>query len=322
MNNTKSPFVSVVMTSYNRGHYIGQAIDSILAQECSFPIEIIIGDDGSTDNSRELLTQYHEEHPDVIVLNFQEHNVGFGPNWASTCKLARGKYVAFLDDDDYWCDNHRLQEMVDYLETHEECGLVYTNRYVLNVAKGTKTLSNSFIPEEEVDVCAYMNSRGFPILFSSTILRKSLMDEHVNLDDYIRLEIPIQDWPTAMLIAPYCKFHYMEKPSVVYRSYQGSMSSPTEYQQIEKKYSKELSMNRYVHEQLGIPFDESGWYCYYYHLLLSLAYNRQEFEYARKYAKLTGSKKLKVLCAKTRMTFWAFIIAKKIWHKIRPIVTK
>ncbi|MDO5340847.1 MAG: glycosyltransferase [Bacteroidia bacterium] len=319
MKNTNPPFVSVVMTSYNRGHYIGQAIDSILAQECSFPIEIIIGDDGSTDNSRELLSQYHEKYSDIIVLNFQEHNVGFGPNWASTCKLARGKYIAFLDDDDYWCDEHRLQEMVDFLESNDEYGLVYTNRYVLDVAKGTMTLTNSFIPENVVDVCDYLDSGGgFPILFSTTILRKSLMDKHVNLDDYIRLEIPIQDWPTAMLIAPYCKFHYMEKPSVVYRSYQGSMSKPQEYHQIERKYSKELIMNRYVHDQLGIPFDEPGWYCFYYHLLLSVAYNRGEYKRARKYAKLTGSHKLKALCAKTWITFWVFILAKNVWHKIRP----
>ena len=57
----KAPYVSVVMTSYNRGHYIGQAIDSILAQECNFPFEIIIGDDCSTDNSRELLQSYKDK---------------------------------------------------------------------------------------------------------------------------------------------------------------------------------------------------------------------------------------------------------------------
>ena len=65
----KTPYVSVVMTSYNRGHYIGQAIDCILAQECNFPFEIIIGDDCSTDNSRELLQSYKDKYPDVLGVD-------------------------------------------------------------------------------------------------------------------------------------------------------------------------------------------------------------------------------------------------------------
>lgn len=303
------------MTSYNRGHYIGQAIDSVLAQDCSFPFEIIIGDDGSTDNSRELLLAYKAKYGTTIVLNFQEHNVGFGPNWASTCKLARGKYIAFIDDDDYWCDNHRLQEIVDYLEANDECGLIYTNRFVLDVTTGTMKPSNSCIPEDVTDVCDYLNSSGFPILFSSTIIRKVLMDKYVNLDDYIRLDFPIQDWPTAMLIAPHCEFHYFEKPSVVYRSYKGSMSKPQEYSQIEEKYKKELIMNKYVHEQLGLTFDEKGWYCYYYHLLLNMAYNKGDFESARKYALLTGSRSMKAVCAKGRIPFFAFLSARSIYRK-------
>ena len=59
MANKTTPYVSVVMTSYNREKYIGQAIDSILAQECKFPFEIIIGDDCSTDNSREQIGRAH-----------------------------------------------------------------------------------------------------------------------------------------------------------------------------------------------------------------------------------------------------------------------
>ena len=103
MASKTTPYVSVVMTSYNREKYIGQAIDSILAQECKFSFEIIIGDDSSSDGSRLLLAAYQEKYPDVFVLNLHEENVGFGPNWASTVKMARGKYVAFLDDDDYYC---------------------------------------------------------------------------------------------------------------------------------------------------------------------------------------------------------------------------
>jgi len=310
----KQPYVSVVMTSYNRGHFIGQAIDSVLSQECSFPIEIIIGDDCSTDNSRELLADYKAKYPEIIVLNLQKTNQGFGRNWASTVKLARGKYVAFLDDDDYWCDNHRLFEMVDYLESHVRCGLVYTNRWIYDVDNDRMWLSDDRLPEN-YDKLEYLDSIGFPIIFSTTIIRKSLIDEHVNLDDYIRLDIPIQDWPTAMLIAPYCDFHYIEKPTVVYRHYQGSMSKPQEYERIIIKYSKEKIMNRYVHKQLGLPFDEQGWDSYVNHLLMGLAYKKGDFLKAKEYGRLKGGLSIKVLCTKSWLSFQLFRLLKSVVKK-------
>lgn len=319
MEETKKPLVSVVMTSYNRGHYIEQAIDSILSQECTFPIEIIIGDDCSTDNSRELLVEYQAKYPKIIVLNLQKKNQGFGRNWASTVKMARGKYVAFLDDDDYWCDDHRLQEMVDYMEGHENCGLVHTSRWIYDVDNDKKWQSHDGIPEGE-DKVKYMDSKGFPVLFSSAMIRKSLMDAHVKLDDFIRLDIPIQDWPTAMLIAPYCDFHCIDKPSVVYRHYKGSMSKPKEYEQIITKYAKEKVMNRYVHEQLGQPFNERGWDCYVNHLLMSMAYDREEYEKAKYYGKLRGRWKIKVICSKSKITFMMFIMMRKIKNEIKSLL--
>lgn len=304
-------YVSIVMTSYNRAHYIGQAIDSILAQKCNFPFEIIIGDDCSSDNSRALLQSYKDKYPEIFVLNLQQKNVGFGPNWASTCKLARGKYIAFLDDDDYWCDESRLQEMVDTMEADHSIGLVYTNRYILDVESGEKHSADISMPEG-VDMVDYLHTKGFPILFSTSMIRKSLMDAYVNLEDYIRLKFPVQDWPTAMLIAPHCRFKYLEKPSVVYRSYLGSMSKPQTYEQIIKKYAAEKVSYAYVMDKLHIPFDEPGWDCYVNHLLLSLAYNRGDYKEAKFYAKQLDMKSIKILCAHNRLLFHLFRFGKHL----------
>jgi glycosyltransferase involved in cell wall biosynthesis len=293
------------MTSYNRAHYIGQALDSILEQVCDFPIEIIIGDNCSEDGSRELLQGYKTKYPDVIVLNFQKINIGFGPNWASCCKLARGKYIAFCDDDDYWCDSHRLQEMVTKMEEDERIGLVYTNRYTLDVANDIKVVSNAHLPEGENKV-DYMMHKGFPILFSASMIRKSLMDQYVNLEDYIRLSFPIQDWPTAMLLAPHCEFCYMEKPSAVYRSYVGSMSKPRQYEQLIERYNRDKVMYQYVSGQLSLQFDEAGWERYVNHLLLALAYQRGDYKEAKRYAILSGDKSIKAKCTETRLLFWMY----------------
>lgn len=317
---TNKPYVSVVMTSYNRAHYIEQAILSIINQERNFPIEIIIGDDCSTDNSSEILTNLQKQYPDIIVLNLQKSNQGLGRNWASTLKLAKGKYVAFLDDDDYWTEHHLL-DMVEYMDFHDECGLVYTNRWILDVKQNKKTLANVSIPDY-VNKVDYLDVHGFPILFSATMIRKSEIDAHVNLDDYIRLDIPIQDWPTAMLLAPYSDFHYIDCPSVVYRSYAGSMSKPREYDIIVNKYAKEKRMNRYVQEQLGRPFDEEGWDRYVNHLLMSLAVKRGEYSKAKKYAKLRGGYAVKTICCRTWLSFQIWRLAKafrkSLNHKNKP----
>lgn len=74
------PLVSIVTPSYNRANTVGQTIDSILAQQCDFPIEIIIGDDCSTDNAREVLLSYQQKYPDIIQLIFHEKNIGLAAN--------------------------------------------------------------------------------------------------------------------------------------------------------------------------------------------------------------------------------------------------
>lgn len=302
---TTNPYISVVITSHNREQYIGQAIDSVLAQDCRFPIEIIIADDCSTDNSRALLQTYKAKYPDIVVLKYQESHIGLGANWASACQMARGKYVACLDDDDYWCDSHRLQLMADYLDAHADCGLVYTNRWILRVATGKKTLADTCIPAD-ADKLDYMLHRGFPICFSSVLLRKSLLDTYVNLDDYVRLRFPIQDWPTALLLAPHCTFHYIDRPGVVYRSYSGSMSRPETYEQITGKCDSERVMCSYIMDQLQLPFDEPGWDRHVNHLLMALAYKRGDYPEAKRYALQSGERTLKAMCARTWLTFQLF----------------
>ena len=316
MDTMKAPYASVVMTSYNRGHYIGQTIDCILSQECKFPFEIIIGDDCSTDNSRELLQSYKDKYPDIFVLNFHEANVGFGPNWASTCQLARGKYIAFCDDDDYWCDTNHMQSLADYLDAHDNCGLVYANRWILDVATDTKKPANARIPEG-VNKLDYMLHDGYPILFSASMIRKSLMDEHVDLDAFIRLKFPIQDFPTAVLLAPYCDFHYIEKPTVVYRSYAGSMSKPKEYETIDRKYKQEKVMNEYLYGQLGLEYDGPGDERYRYGILLRLAFDKADYRSAREFAKHVDPRNKKKYFAMTWFTFHLFRIARNIKNKIK-----
>lgn len=115
--------VSVCVFTYNYANYIAQALDSILLQKCSFPVEIIIGDDLSTDNTRDIARKYQALYPDIIRLSFNETNIGGTRNWIKTMKQCRGKYIALLDGDDYFTDPLKLQKQYDALEKNSDAVL-------------------------------------------------------------------------------------------------------------------------------------------------------------------------------------------------------
>ena len=111
----KPPLVSVHMITYNRALYIRQAIDGVLAQNTTFPIELVIGEDCSTDGTREIVFEYQRQHPDLIRLVVSDSNVGASDNSRRSLALCRGKYIAFCEGDDYWTDSYKLQKQADFL---------------------------------------------------------------------------------------------------------------------------------------------------------------------------------------------------------------
>jgi glycosyltransferase involved in cell wall biosynthesis len=120
-----TPQVSVCLFSYNFEKYIAECIDSILDQETNFAYEIIIGDDVSTDRSREVAESYQRKYPDKIRLSFNTTNLGGTRNWIRTMQQAKGKYVALIDGDDYFIDRRKLQKQYDILEREPLANLCF-----------------------------------------------------------------------------------------------------------------------------------------------------------------------------------------------------
>ena len=113
--------ISVGVMGYNQESFVREAMDSILAQQCSYPFEIVIGDDASTDNTRAILEEYQQKHPDIIRLLPKAPNKGVLKNYASVIKACTGKYIAFCHCDDYWHDPLKLQKQVDFLKQKFRC---------------------------------------------------------------------------------------------------------------------------------------------------------------------------------------------------------
>jgi glycosyltransferase involved in cell wall biosynthesis len=123
--------LSVRLITYNHSPFIAQAIESVLMQRTNFDFDIVIGEDESSDGTREIVAQYAKKYPGKIKALFHDRkNVIYYKgrptsryNFVTTLKHCTGEYVALLDGDDFWTSPTKLQEQVDFLDQHTECAI-------------------------------------------------------------------------------------------------------------------------------------------------------------------------------------------------------
>jgi glycosyltransferase involved in cell wall biosynthesis len=124
----KQPFISVLIPTYNCAQYISEAIDSVLAQDYD-NLEIIVVDDGSTDNTGEIIKRYVETRITAslrkTVKYFYKENGGISSARNTCLEKASGDYIAWLDADDYWAKG-KLKAQIKYFNEHPDCEIVFT----------------------------------------------------------------------------------------------------------------------------------------------------------------------------------------------------
>jgi glycosyltransferase involved in cell wall biosynthesis len=108
------------MITYNHGEFLEEAIESVLSQEFSKDYEIIIGEDNSPDNSKEILKNYEEKYPQIIKVIYRDKNIGAINNFYDVFLKATGEYIVYLEGDDYWTDNKKLEKQVEFLENNKD----------------------------------------------------------------------------------------------------------------------------------------------------------------------------------------------------------
>lgn len=116
-----TPLLSVIFITYNHEKYVEKALMSVLTQETDFDFEVVVGEDCSTDSTRQILDRVKAKYPEKVRLLYREKNLGRPTlNVYQTTKECKGKYLAYLEGDDYWTDPHKLQKQVTFLENHPE----------------------------------------------------------------------------------------------------------------------------------------------------------------------------------------------------------
>lgn len=189
--------VSVWMITYNHEPFIAQAIESVLMQKTTFSIELVIGEDCSTDGTAAIVKEYADKYPHIIRARFNQPNLGMIPNMIKTLEECKGKYIALLEGDDYWTDDEKLQRQVDVLETDDSLVLCYhavsdlfangiVKRYKRPLFDGDRLVKDvdincSFLPTLSVVFRnGVINYGSFPNVFNADAFLFGLLSEHGN----------------------------------------------------------------------------------------------------------------------------------------------
>lgn len=212
---SKYPLVSVVVPSFNHAKYVEKCISTLLAQ--IYPnIEIIIVDDGSTDESQMLIDSKIKEWSSkrkIIFIKNEESGTGRARN--KGIELSSGEYVALCDSDDYSVCS-RISEQVKFMQTHPECGLLFSGIFLDKFGKIEK---QPFFNKLFISFDDFLFQRLYGTATSSQFFRRRVFDD-IGLGDE---GVGCQDWDLALRVAAQYQVCYLKKRLVFYRSHATNM---------------------------------------------------------------------------------------------------
>ncbi len=191
-----APVVSVAITTFNSANWLPRALDSVLAQRTGFPVEIVIGDDSSQDTTVAVARSYQERHPDVIRILERNKNVGIQRNYYETFEACRGKFIAWLDGDDYWTDPEKLAIQVEAMESDPSINLC--GHYIRVVSRDgeVKQDRSPSTPAGRYGLKEMLHSCFIPSL--SAMFRNGI---HRQLPTWYFDLAPVTEWPIWVLAA-------------------------------------------------------------------------------------------------------------------------
>lgn len=238
--------VSVVMITYNHERYIEQAVRSVLMQQADFDIEIIVGEDASTDATREVLRGLVREATPQLSIIEHDKNIGMQANFAASYLAARGEYIAILEGDDYWSRSDKLSIQVAAMEQNPHWSLCFHR--VAKVDEGGRRCGAPFparvrreTSTEDLLVTNYVPT-------CSILLRRSAVPV---LPTWWR-ETTIGDWPLCVLASEQGALGFLPEVMACYRLHGASTFAA---QSRLDRYERTLGMVRVLEKHLNGRFE-------------------------------------------------------------------
>ncbi|MGY1688891.1 glycosyltransferase [Geodermatophilus sp. SYSU D01105] len=246
------PKVSVLVTTYNHERFLADALDSALAQEASFPFEVVVGEDCSTDRTRDVLLAYHARHPDVIRMVLPERNLGPNSMYVEVMRVARGEYIAILDGDDHWLSADKLQRQADFLDAHPSSSACFHDMMV--VYDDARGRPRPHLAETPRTTFSFVDLLSRPFIPTSALMHRRLTAEELlawysEVAPSVWQDLVLIDWITLLLLGRRGHVEYLRGPSAVYRVHDsGVWSSKNRIRQIDEEVAVLRRLTRLADE--------------------------------------------------------------------------
>jgi glycosyltransferase involved in cell wall biosynthesis len=211
--------LSVVMVTYNHERYLAQSLASVLSQRVNFDYEIVVGEDCSTDGTRDILMNFYRRYPGRIVPLVRNRNLGPLRNIEEALAACRGQYLALIEGDDYWTCENKLQRQVDFLDAHPSCAICCHRVQIVNEMGSERTgifPTYAAGPHTIEDLLS-----GNFICTCATVYRR---ESNSPLPDRFR-NMNAGDWTRFTLIARHGNIELMDEVMAVYRIHPGGIWS-------------------------------------------------------------------------------------------------
>lgn len=245
-SNNNIPLVSICCVTYNHENFIKECLDGFVMQQTSFPFEILVHEDASTDNTAKIVKEYESRYPHLFRCVYQTENQFLKQNTLINIlfPMARGKYIAMCEGDDYWTDQYKLQKQIDYLEANKNYSLCFHQTMTL-YDDGSQSPFTSFSGNKSFDFLD-LTERPFISTPSAVFINLGRVPEWYD-------DVP-GDWSLFLFIASHGKVYYMDECMAVYRRHSGgiwsSLSTDEMYQKVIKTIDGlDKAFNYEYHEQ-------------------------------------------------------------------------
>lgn len=217
------PFVSVAIVTYNHEKFIEQCIESVFAQKTNFDFDVIVGEDCSTDNTRQVLMMLEQKYPGRLKPIYHQKNVGFMSNSFDYCfPRCKGKYIACIDGDDYWCDDKKLQMQVDALEKDKTAVISFTAVSFWDNTNKT-LIENPATPFLKKDRFTFNDILDLNVITTSSVVYKNVFTN--GLPPGIT-NFKMGDWPIWLFLLLKGDAIFIDKITTVYRIHNSGVYTP------------------------------------------------------------------------------------------------
>lgn len=237
----QEPLVSVLTLTRNQASMIAENMESILAQQTRFPFQHIIVDDGSKDDTPDIITEYATRYPGIIKPLLLKHKAPDGENVRALFEQCRSKYAVLCDGDDYFTDPGKLQTQVDFMERNPDCALCF---HPVSVVYEDGSPTKIYPPADLLPGGERLWYSLRDLLISNFIQTNSVMYRwrfQAGLPEWFDPTLIPGDWYWHLLHAETGKIAYLRKPMSAYRRHAASLYARAEKDHVAHRHEHGLN---------------------------------------------------------------------------------